>query len=179
MNIAIFGSAFNPPTLGHADVIQQLLDSVAVFDTVLLVPSFKHAFDKRMMDYKARIAMLNIFARDLNKDKVEVLAIEHEICQNDTPVYTYDLLTHIEDALFPDANLSFVIGPDNQQNWHKFYKAKEITERWNIVHANERINVRSTQVRQHLVDNNRFDNLVTAGVHEYLKRHRKNLINTN
>ena len=45
MNVAIFGSAFDPPTLGHADAVQFLLETKK-FDQVWLVPSFRHAFAK-------------------------------------------------------------------------------------------------------------------------------------
>ena len=37
LKIAVFGSAFNPPHMGHADVVTQAL---AHFDRVILVPNF-------------------------------------------------------------------------------------------------------------------------------------------
>ncbi len=46
--IAIFGSAFNPPSLGHKSVIE----SLSHFDLVLLEPSIAHAWGKNMLDYQ-------------------------------------------------------------------------------------------------------------------------------
>ncbi|MDF4536048.1 nicotinate-nicotinamide nucleotide adenylyltransferase, partial [Vibrio parahaemolyticus] len=48
--IAVFGSAFNPPTLGHKSII----DSLGHFDLILLVPSIAHAWGKTMLDYELR-----------------------------------------------------------------------------------------------------------------------------
>ncbi|HIB77351.1 MAG TPA: hypothetical protein EYO58_06995 [Flavobacteriales bacterium] len=42
--IAVFGSAFNPPHLGHMDVVRQCLSHV---DQVLIVPSARHPFGKK------------------------------------------------------------------------------------------------------------------------------------
>ncbi|MEF1220429.1 nicotinate-nicotinamide nucleotide adenylyltransferase, partial [Photobacterium damselae] len=46
--IAIFGSAFNPPTLGHLSVLERL----SQFDKVLVLPSYAHAWGKVMLDYE-------------------------------------------------------------------------------------------------------------------------------
>ena len=54
MRIAVMGSAFNPPTLGHVDVIEQALANA---DRVWLVPSFRHAWGKEMAPYLDRCAM--------------------------------------------------------------------------------------------------------------------------
>ncbi len=170
MNIAIFGSAFNPPTLGHADVINQLLELTLPFDQISLVPSFKHAFNKKMMPYDMRLTMLDLFVSDMRNKKLSVLPIEHEIYRQDTPVYTFDLLSHIQKELYPSDNLSFVIGPDNQQNWHKFYKSEEIAQRWDVIHVDERINIRSTTVRQLLNQNKSVNKFVTQSVAEYLEQ---------
>ncbi|MEM0910896.1 MAG: nicotinate-nicotinamide nucleotide adenylyltransferase [Pseudomonadota bacterium] len=176
MHIAIFGSAFNPPTLGHADVIKQVIETHPYVNEIVLVPSFKHAFDKKMMDYYKRIAMLELFASDLCCEKVKVVAIEHLMCRGDTPVYTFDLLEYIENEVFPNARLSFVIGPDNQQNWHKFYKSDEVAKRWHLLCVQERIHIRSTTVRKLLSDNQSIAKLVTTKVNGYLMNHRDSWI---
>ena len=43
--IAVMGSAFNPPSLGHKDVVEQALKQC---DQVWLVPAFRHAWGKSM-----------------------------------------------------------------------------------------------------------------------------------
>lgn len=42
--IAVMGSAFNPPSLGHKDVVEQALTQC---DQVWLVPAFRHAWGKK------------------------------------------------------------------------------------------------------------------------------------
>lgn len=41
--IAIIGSAFNPPHLGHKDIIEP---SYKDYDEILLIPSYRHVFGK-------------------------------------------------------------------------------------------------------------------------------------
>ena len=48
--LAVFGSAFNPPSLGHRSVLERL----SQFDKVLLLPNYQHAWGKVMLDYDAR-----------------------------------------------------------------------------------------------------------------------------
>ena len=57
MKIAVFGSAFNPPSLGHKSVIERL----SHFDKVLLVPSLSHAWGKEMLPFDTRIDMVLTF----------------------------------------------------------------------------------------------------------------------
>ena len=54
--IAVMGSAFNPPSLGHKDVVEQALKQC---DQVWLVPAFRHAWGKKMAAYleKAKTAL--------------------------------------------------------------------------------------------------------------------------
>jgi nicotinate-nucleotide adenylyltransferase len=168
MNIAVFGSAFNPPTRGHKDAIEYVLEHTKV-DMVLLVPSFKHAFAKDMVDYETRLHMLKLFVEDIKSPRVKDLALEHQIhSDSDQPVYTYDLLSFMQRKLYPDAHLSFVIGPDNKANWHRFYKADEIEQTWSLIIVPERIDVRSTMVRERLAAGADINTLVTPRVGAFL-----------
>lgn len=170
MRIAIFGSAFNPPTIGHKDAIIYLLETDQV-DKVLLVPSFAHAFGKDMLEYEVRLELLTAFVQDLDRPEVELLAIEHEICQASRPVYTYDLLRHLQENQFKDDTLAFVIGPDNLKNWHKFYQADSILENWQRIVVPERIAVRSTQVRNAIASAQSIEYLVTKRVKNTIIEH--------
>lgn len=155
--IAVFGSAFNPPHRGHEDVIAQAL---VVFDHVLVIPNYKHAFGKVMMPFELRLAMAQSLAVESpTPSRVTVLDVECDIAQrktaagDSTPIYTYDVLCELE-ARYPQAQLHFVIGPDNADPiiWRQFYKADEITRRWQLWFAKERIAVRSTLIREGLVN---------------------------
>jgi nicotinate-nucleotide adenylyltransferase len=65
-NIGILGSAFNPPHLGHKDIIEQVYQD---FDEILLIPSFCHAFDKKMEPYQDRLCMANMLAQSFYAEK--------------------------------------------------------------------------------------------------------------
>lgn len=171
MNIAIFGSAFNPPTKGHEDAIKSVLAPEYNVDKVVLVPAYKHAFNKKMIDYRLRVEMLDAFVADINDKRVSILAIEHDIATDDRPVYTFDLLTYLQAEVFINAQLHFVIGPDNVNNWHKFYKAEEIKRGWNLIKVSERKNIRSTMVREALKNNLPIDHLVTPNVLRLIQQH--------
>ncbi len=161
MKIAIFGSAFNPPTLGHCDAINYVLEQG--YEQVWLVPSFQHAFGKQMLCYEARLNLLNAFQEDLANPAVKVCAVEQHIARDEQPVYTWDVLNHLQQT-HPESEFAFVIGPDNQVNWHKFYKADEITQRWQVIAVPERQAIRSTLVRQAINENRPIAQLVTPSV---------------
>ncbi|GAC13062.1 nicotinate-nicotinamide nucleotide adenylyltransferase [Aliiglaciecola lipolytica] len=171
MNIAIFGAAFNPPTFGHQDAIEYINSHEPAFDSILLVPSYAHAFSKKMISYEQRIAMLRLFADQLSISKIEVFPIEDQLSDGTNPIYTYDLMSYLQSEYYPDAKLTFVMGPDNHKNWHKFYKSQEILENWNILVVPERVEVRSTDVRNNLLNRNEIDKQVPKGVADYIHTH--------
>jgi nicotinate-nucleotide adenylyltransferase len=170
MNIAVFGSAFNPPTKGHEDAIHFLLSSDQTFDCIFLIPSYRHAFDKKMLDYDTRKALLALFVKDINQNKVIAKPIEHELDAGDKPVYTYNLLSHLENELGSTHRLTFIIGPDNAANWSKFYMADEIKKRWGTFVVPERQAIRSTLVRNKIKHGMSIDELVSPSVAKYIKK---------
>lgn len=151
LKTAVFGSAFNPPHMGHADVINQALE---VFDHVIVVPSFSHAFGKAMAAYSLRLDLVRTLV-ELHPDwqqRVIVSDIEKTIAKNkpvNEPIYTFDVLNELETRK-PFEQLVFVVGPDNAEpeTWAKFYRAKEIDERWGRWEVKERVSVRSTGIRE-------------------------------
>ena len=172
MKTAVFGSAFNPPTRGHLDAIEYVLNHNDNFEQVLLIPSFQHAFAKSMISYDHRVALLDAFVSDIADTRVRAYPVEHLIADGDKPVYTFDVLSHLENTAFTDAQLSFVMGPDNQANWSKFYKADEIEQRWGVLVVPERKPIRSTRVREALRAGDPVEELVTPSVASYLQEHK-------
>ncbi len=169
MKIAIFGSAFNPPTRGHEDAIRYVLENIENIGQVLLVPSFRHAFAKQMSDYDTRLTLLDAFVQDLDDDRVRTCAIEHLIAEPGKPVFTYDLLTHLQQEIGEYDELCFVMGPDNAKNWDSFYHADKIKQQWRLITVPERKAIRSTLVRQGLKDGKDVSELLTPSVNTLLK----------
>lgn len=184
IQIAVFGSAFNPPTLGHLSVLKRL----AHFDQVLLVPSIAHAWGKHMAPFEFRCQLVADFLTDVQLDNACLSTVEANLCQQqrathpqanlldstsnaaeNISVTTFELLSHLQ-RLYPDAELTFVIGPDNLLNFHKFSRHQEILSRWSVLTCPESLTVRSTDIRTALNHGNAIDELTTPSVIERLKK---------
>lgn len=172
MNIAIFGSAFNPPSFGHKSVLERLQH----FDLVLLVPSIAHAWGKDMIAYTHRCKMVEAFIADIGLDNVQMSNIEESILQPSDKhqaqsVTTFAVMTALQEV-YPHSQLTFVLGPDNFLNFSKFYKADEITTKWSVLACPETLPIRSTQIRQRLASHQAIDDLTTPSVATYIKQNR-------
>lgn len=178
--IAVIGSAFNPPHLGHKDIIEQIYQD---FDEILLVPSFRHAFGKEMVPFQHRLYMASMLAQSFHSESflsfktnaaVITSSIERDIgSETDQPVYTYDVLNELE-ARYLNAGIQselvFIVGPDNatRATWNKFYRGEEIIERWNLQPVSERIPVHSTLIRNLIAEYHRPDFLFESRFKNYM-----------
>ncbi len=164
--IAVFGSAFNPPSLGHLSVIQ----SLSHFDQVLLVPSIAHAWGKQMLDYAVRVELLNAFIQDANLRNVVCCTIEEELFNQDQQaVTTFAVLSELNQK-YPTADLTFVMGPDNLFNFGKFYNAQQIAQKWTIMACPEKVAIRSTDIRNALQNHQSIQDLTTPTVAKILTK---------
>ena len=161
IKLGVFGSAFDPPTLGHLDVLQQ---AAACHDRILLVPSAFHAFDKNPLSFSLRLQMLQCFIDEADAGcPLEVCDLEAELLAQNPgkPVYTYDLMEALTSRYKHRAELSFIRGPDNARPeiWTRFYKSREIEEKWPIFTATERVAIRSSDIRKILESSTIADDL--------------------
>ncbi|WP_425262979.1 nicotinate-nicotinamide nucleotide adenylyltransferase [Vibrio owensii] len=163
--IAVLGSAFNPPSLGHKDVIDQIKGQ---YDEVWLVPSFKHAFGKRMIPYELRLQLVESFVYDLGYGNVHLKAVEHLIKTEKGAVFTWDLMNHLQKGT--EDELAVVIGPDNEKNWSAFYMSDEIASNWHLEVVKERVDIRSTYIRNNMNEGLSIAHLVTPGVDCFLNK---------
>ncbi|MBS0289949.1 MAG: adenylyltransferase/cytidyltransferase family protein [Proteobacteria bacterium] len=163
--IGILGASFNPPTLGHRDVVNQ---AIPHFDEILLVPSVAHAFGKSLIPLKHRLAMLELFLNEwknhANKTSIKISLIEKMLNENSTtqgPIYTYDVLSALElhYAQFQKPfQICFIIGPDIKEPtiWQKFYRYQDIEKKWPLFIAKENLPIHSSLVREICLEH--FDN---------------------
>ncbi len=113
--IFLFGGAFDPPHLGHLQVIKGLLNFGA--DQVWLVPTAVHDFLKQMSSQEHRVQMLHLLLSTLKsalRDKVQV-----NTCEFNRPgvSHTIDTLEFLE-SQYPQHQFSWVIGADNLAKFH-------------------------------------------------------------
>lgn len=142
LKMAVFGSAFNPPSLGHLSVLRRL----AHFDRVLMVPSFSHAWGKKMANFETRCQWVEDFIADAECPNLQLYR-EEESLDASEGVTTWALLNHIQNQ-HPNFELTFVIGPDNFLKFAKFHRAEEILQRWNVLACPETVAIRSTDIRE-------------------------------
>lgn len=171
MKVAVFGSAFNPPTYGHLKIIESLIDK---FDKVLVVPCFSHNFGKKMIDYDHRVKMAEILTSHL-EDKVNVSRIEKEIFSN-VVSRTYCLLKHLKENN-PSNDYIFVCGFDNaaKDNWEKFYNYELIDKEFGkyVIPAGVS-EARSTTIRNKLNANENVVGLTKQEIINYIKDNKIN-----
>ncbi|MCG7496460.1 nicotinate-nicotinamide nucleotide adenylyltransferase [Vibrio sp. Of7-15] len=161
--IAVFGSAFNPPSLGHKSVLQ----SLSHFDLVLIVPSIAHAWGKTMLNYEKRCEMVQLFINDVQLPNLELSTVEKDLFQPNESVTTYQVLKKTQEN-HPDADITFVLGPDNFVNFSKFFKAEHILSTWSVLACPEKIAIRSTDIRNALEQGAPISHLTTTSVARYL-----------
>lgn len=163
--IGVFGSAFNPPTRGHAFVIKQALGH---FDRIIANPSYDHCFGKQMAPYEVRLALAQAMVRDLGDPRVTVSDIERSIWSGG-PVSSLEVLRALQ-AVYPDEQLTLIIGPDNAASFRKFRNHDIIKRDFGVYIAEEASDYpRATEIRRRIASSEDIQGTVTPGVAALLK----------
>lgn len=105
----VFGSAFNPPTKGHQNAIEQAIEQV---DEIFLLPSYSHAYEKKMIDFEDRCILLNLFKENFEgSSKIKIIKDEKAFFEENNVkfVYTYDILNYLKKK-YPDRDFVFICG---------------------------------------------------------------------
>jgi nicotinate-nucleotide adenylyltransferase len=146
--IGIFGSAFNPPTVGHFRALQEASRS---FDEIIILPSYSHPFGKQMAPFDDRMEMTRLII-DSNPEyfKLKLSNAEQVLfsLHPNKPVYSYDVLSHFS-KIYPSAELHLILGPDNSdiKTFSKFYKHKEILSQFAVFSLPTSPGARSSECR--------------------------------
>lgn len=114
--LAVFGGSFDPPHIAHTLVAAYVLSAHSV-ERVLVVPCFRHPFDKPLASFEHRIHMCEIAMRDLAR--VEVSAVEADLGATSL---TLPMLEAVA-ARHPNTRLRLVLGSDllaETASWHAF-----------------------------------------------------------
>jgi ADP-ribose pyrophosphatase YjhB (NUDIX family) len=169
MRIAIFGSAFNPPTQSHAAILAWASEH---YDEVKVVPSFRHAHGKIMLPYGQRLALLQALLDDVGQSNVSIWGIEPTIAAEhpeDRPVYTHDVLSKAQSLWGSAAEILFVVGQDNADTIATFYRASDIMSQWKVETAPAVGPHRSTLIRQAIAQGESFEHMTTPRVAQLLR----------
>jgi nicotinate-nucleotide adenylyltransferase len=182
MNIALFGGAFDPPHLGHEQVVAALLDNHIV-DEVWYVPVRQHPFSKPLQATdQQRTEMLQLLSRPSTRIETYELA-SSEIS------YAYFTLQAMAQQ-HPAHTFSWVIGSDNLQAFHKWGFYESILEKFTVyvyprakfpmeplydgmvpLTSMPEVEISSTLIREKLIADQPVEGLVNAEVAAYIANH--------
>lgn len=165
MKVAVFGSAFNPPSYSHMKIIEILTE---IFEEVLVVPCYSHNFGKAMISFDHRIKMAELLISNI-KGNVRITDIEKELFKDETSK-TYNLLKRLKNDN-PDNDYVFVCGFDNAnpENWSKFYKYDLIDKEFGKYIIPDSIgNIRSTKIRNNLKNGLSIEGMTTPDIIKYI-----------
>lgn len=105
MKIGVFGGSFNPPHLGHKQIVESLL-STKLVDKVIIVPVGNDYQKKDLVDASYRYQMLRMMFEGNNQVEVSRYEIDRKHS------YTYETLAYLIEV-YPNDELYFILGKDN------------------------------------------------------------------
>lgn len=121
-NIAIFGGSFDPPHIGHQNVIKEAL-MVLDIDKLFVVPAFLNPFKtKSHFNAPKRLQMVCDICKNIPKVEVS----NYEILKNQ-PTYTIETVKYFKNLTNP-AKIYLIIGEDNLKDLHKWHRFEELNQ---------------------------------------------------
>jgi len=132
VNVAVYGGAFDPITVGHLSVAKFVLDASRVFDEVWFMPCAKHMYGKNMAPADDRLAMCELACKTDGRLKV----FSYEITKG-LSGETYQMVKMLMDEPMAkdQYDFSFIIGMDNAATFEKWvnYELLERMARFVVV----------------------------------------------
>lgn len=117
---ALYGGAFNPPTVGHYAVARLLLQQG--FDRVVVMPCHGHTFGKALAPAGDRLALARVCFADLPGVVVSSFEIDAQLGGS-----TYELLQRLgSDPEHAGTPFFVVIGSDEANFLHRWKRADEL-----------------------------------------------------
>lgn len=124
MKIAILGGSFDPPHIGHYLVAQQVRE-LLLFDKVLLIPCFRHPFNKPVSNNQQRLAMTQM----LETKQIRVSDVE---IQQKTTSYSINTLHTLKKENSHD-DFFWIIGSDQIATFSKWKNWEKIIETFGLI----------------------------------------------
>lgn len=173
--VALFGGSFNPPHVAHQMVGLWVLETQAV-DELWMVPTWRHAFGKPLVDFEHRFRMCELAMAALGP-RAKVSRIEADLGRPASR--THDTLEALT-ARHPGTAFRVVVGSDILGELDKWYRWNDVARMAPpIVVARrghpgsdgpELAEVSSTEVRARLARGDSAIPLVPIPVMDYIAR---------
>jgi nicotinate-nucleotide adenylyltransferase len=122
MNVCLFGGSFNPPHVAHVLAVAYVLSTEGV-DQVLVIPCYRHPFNKELAPFEHRFAMCERAMSVLPRTTVS--RVEQHLGGESRTLRTVEHLA----AEHPDWRLRLLVGADILQEgrrWHAFERVTEL-----------------------------------------------------
>lgn len=174
--VGIYGGSFDPPHLAHQLTLLAVLETRPV-DEIWLVPTFRHAFDKRLTDFGTRLLWCRALIVPFG-ERVRICEVERELGTESRTIDTLDELTRRH----PDRSFSLILGTDIRAERSR-WKAFDELERRFPIHWIGRVghstepgdelilpDISSTEVRRRLAAGLPLERLIPARVIEAIRQ---------
>ena len=128
MKIGIFGGSFNPIHYGHVRLARQLL-ALAGLDEVWFVVSPQNPLKQQseLLDDQVRLEMVQAALR--REKNMKASDVEFRLPK---PSYTWNTLEMLKQE-HPSDEFTLLIGGDNWERFHLWYRAEDIRKQYHIV----------------------------------------------
>lgn len=123
--IAIFGGSFNPPHLGHEMAMLYVLATADV-DELLMMPCYRHPFEKQLVPFEHRLAMCERAIEPLGR-RVAVSDLEYRLGGESRTLTTVKALLSER----PGVRVAVVIGSDlvtERERWYGWSELSALAE---------------------------------------------------
>ncbi len=121
--VALFGGSFDPPHVGHTLVTAWAIAALPI-DEVRWVPTWRHAFDKRLTAFEERLELCQI-ATAVFDERVVVDPIEATLGGESRTVDTIEAILERE----PHIDISLLVGADIVPELPRWKRWSEIAAR--------------------------------------------------
>ena len=128
MNIIIFGGNFDPIHIGHINMARKAAKDYSA--VVYLVPSPIGMWKTESASKKDKLNMLKLAIEDYPELQIDEFELNSGKPTNNYSIDTVEYFV----KKFPDDKIYFLIGEDQAMNFHRWVKAKEISELVQIIY---------------------------------------------
>lgn len=160
MKIAIFGGAFDPPHLGHANLVRTVRDIINP-DRTIIIPTGNAPHKTTETPFEHRFAMAKSAFPDCEVSDME---------NNEKESYTVDTVRELR-RLYPDSKLILILGADAFESFSSWKDYEQILELCHII-AGGRDGISSRLIREKLSKGEKTEHLLDGKVAEYIKNRR-------
>jgi len=157
MDIALFGGSFDPPHIGHEEIIKKALQKLEI-SRLFVVPTWRNPFKKSFL---APPTLRYLWVKKLLSHYPKAKVLSYEMRQS-RPVPTIETVEYLQNLYHPD-KIYLIIGADNLPALHKWHRYEELAKRVTFVVATREgvkippklqklkihVSISSTELRRH------------------------------